>query len=574
MEMSSPLAAMHPPPIPGPWGYRRDLPQSKPLFGGAHSLGPKNFNFRDLSMKKSGGDYFTLQPRMGSSPTASLAADMSSNLHVDQSPQLATPRRSLFTQNLFHQLDSRAETTTPVARWEGVTTPPIPSSSPGFAPDSMDISPLPHKAPYSFTNNRSLPLPSPSPDVTPGTDSDMMSPCGELSTPPAYPTPSLEVPRPVSAADRRKSALLRPSLARSKNNSTNSVSFKDQDKQAENAPFQFGCGDFNQSSSSLSLDECFAASPPQERSRPTSNGSLFASSRPKSFRLNSSASSSSNGSPLAAVRKPAGPPSRRPSKFRRSLSMFESPGDVMNAKQEQDNYQPSGLQSVMDIDDANTLKLPHFTTSEPESLPRITRETLVEVLDGAYDHLYDNKVVIDCRFEYEYNGGHIEGALNFCDKEKLAERLFQAPSSENTLLVLHCEYSAHRAPLMAKFVRSQDRKENAHQYPILSFPEVYILDGGYSSFFHAHSTRCYPQNYLRMDAKEHEQSCERGLNKLKFKSRAKLNRATTFTFGQPCQMEDSPTAMSRSRSGNNIFGLGNDSLDGARAGPSRRLASY
>ncbi|EMD66500.1 hypothetical protein COCSADRAFT_85248 [Bipolaris sorokiniana ND90Pr] len=568
---------MHPPPIPGPWGYRRDLPQSKSLFGGAHNLGSKNFNFRDLSMKKASGDYFALQPRIGSSPTASLAADMSSNLHVDQSPQLATPRRSLFTSNLFQQLDTR-ENLTPIARWEGVTTPPIPSSSPGFAPDSMDISPLPHKAPFSFVNDRSLPLPSPSPETTPGTDSDMLSSCSDLPTPPTYPTPNLEVPRPVSAADRRKSALLRPSLMRSKNNSSNSVSFKDDEKSDENSvppppPFQFGCGDFSRTSSSLTLDECFAASPPQERSRPTSNGSLFGSSRPKSYRLNSTATSSSNGSPLAAIRKPAGPASRRPSKFRRSLSMFESPGDVMNAKQEQENYQPSGLQSVMDVDDVHPLKLPHFTTSEPESLPRITRETLIDVLDGVYDHLYDNKVVIDCRFEYEYNGGHIEGALNFCDKEKLAERLFQAPSSENTLLVLHCEYSAHRAPLMAKFVRSQDRKENAHQYPFLSFPEVYILDGGYSSFFHAHATRCYPQNYLRMDAKEHEQSCERGLNKLKFKSRAKLNRATTFTFGQPCQMEDSPTTMSRSRSGNNIFCLGSDSLDGARAS-TRRLASY
>lgn len=82
MEMSSPLAAMHPPPIPGPWGYRRDLPPSRPLFG-AHSLGPKSFNFRDLSMKKPNMDYFN-QPMRGSSPTASLAADMSSNLHVDQ----------------------------------------------------------------------------------------------------------------------------------------------------------------------------------------------------------------------------------------------------------------------------------------------------------------------------------------------------------------------------------------------------------------------------------------------------------------------------------------------------------
>jgi hypothetical protein len=123
-------------------------------------------------------------------------------------------------------------------------------------------------------------------------------------------------------------------------------------------------------------------------------------------------------------------------------------------------------------------------------------------------------------------------------------------------------------------VRSQDRKENAHQYPLLSFPEVYILDGGYSSFYHAHAKRCFPQNYLRMDAKEHEQSCERGLNKLKFKSRAKLNRASTFAFGTQCQMEDSPTGMGRSRSGNNIFTLGGDSLDFNRIGTSRRMASY
>ncbi|KAL6710542.1 m-phase inducer phosphatase [Coniothyrium glycines] len=570
MEMSSPLAAMHPPPLPGPWGYRRDLPQ-KSLFG-AHTLGPKNFNFRDMSMKKGGSDYFTLQPMRGSSPTASLAADMSSNLHVDQSPQLATPRRSLFTSNLFQQLDTRAEgIRTPPVRWEGVTTPPIPSSSPCFVPDSMDISPLPHKAPFSFLDCRSVPLPSPSPEPTPSTDDDMLSPC-DLPTPSAFPTPALEVPRPVSAAERRKSILLRPSLSRAKNYSTNTVSFKSQ----ENSPlpaFRFGCGNFSSSTSDLTLDEAFAASPPQER-RPTSNGSLFAS-KPKPFNLNSSIASRANGSPLASVRKPVGPPSRRPSKFRRSLSMFEHPGDVMNAKQEQETFQPSNLQSVMDVDDAPTLKLPHFSTNEPESLPRITRETLVDVLDGAYDHVYNRRIVIDCRFEYEYNGGHIEGALNFCDKEKLAEQLFQieAMPGTKTLLVLHCEYSAHRAPLMAKFVRSQDRKENAHQYPLLSFPEVYILDGGYSSFYYAHATRCFPQNYLRMDAKEHEQSCERGLNKLK--QRAKLSRAQTFAFGQhSCHMEDSPTAVGRTKSGSNMFTLSDDSLNIGRVGASRRMASY
>ena len=83
MEMSSPLAAMHPPSMPGPWGYRRDLPTSKPLFA-AHSMGSQNFNFRDMSMGKGGMDYFNMQPMRDSSPTSSLAADMSSNLHVDQ----------------------------------------------------------------------------------------------------------------------------------------------------------------------------------------------------------------------------------------------------------------------------------------------------------------------------------------------------------------------------------------------------------------------------------------------------------------------------------------------------------
>lgn len=81
--MSSPLAAMHPPALPGPWGYRRDLPTSKPLFAG-HAMSSQNFNFRDMSMRKGGMDYFNMQPMRDSSPTSSLAADMSSNLHVDQ----------------------------------------------------------------------------------------------------------------------------------------------------------------------------------------------------------------------------------------------------------------------------------------------------------------------------------------------------------------------------------------------------------------------------------------------------------------------------------------------------------
>ncbi|PVH97284.1 Rhodanese-like protein [Periconia macrospinosa] len=571
MEMSSPLAAMHPPPLPcGPWGYRRDFP-SKPLFAGP----PKNFNFRDLSMKKSSTDYFSLQPIAGSSPTASLAADMSSNLHVDQSPQLATPRRSLFTSNLMQQLDNRAAEgiTTPPVRWEGVKTPPIPSSSPNFVPDSMDMSPLPHKAPFNFSKERFLPSPCPidtaSANAASPMDDDMLSPC-ELPAPPAFPLPEIEIPRPVSSSENRKPILLRPTLAKSKNYSTNTVSFKSQE-QNPLPPFKFGAGvDCFTSSTMTTLDECFAPSPPPER-RPISHP-LMGSSRPKTFERSTSASRAS-GSPICAIRKPAGPPSRRPTKFRRSLSMYEHPGDVMNAKQEKENYTPSCLQSVMDVDDVASPKLPHLPSEESDSLPRISDTTLVDVLNGNYDHLYSEKVIIDCRFEYEYTGGHIDGAVNYCDKDLLGDRLFSSESANtttNTLIILHCEYSAHRAPLMAKFVRNHDRKVNSHRYPQLTYPEVYILDGGYSSFFASHRSRCFPQEYLRMDAEEHQDKCERGMDKLR--QRSKLSRAQTFAVGQRSPaLEESPTAVGRVRH-NSIFS--SDTLNIGRLGTTRRMASY
>ncbi|KAK5000233.1 hypothetical protein LTR28_013135, partial [Elasticomyces elasticus] len=54
-------------------------------FSGSQAFGANSFNFKDLSMKRShtGTDYFSLRHR-GSSPTASLAADLSSNFHIDQ----------------------------------------------------------------------------------------------------------------------------------------------------------------------------------------------------------------------------------------------------------------------------------------------------------------------------------------------------------------------------------------------------------------------------------------------------------------------------------------------------------
>ena len=110
-----------------------------------------------------------------------------------------------------------------------------------------------------------------------------------------------------------------------------------------------------------------------------------------------------------------------------------------------------------------------------------------------------------------------------------------------------CAHSFRLTLLRAKFIRHRDRAVNADSYPNLTYPELYILDGGYSSFFAEYRSRCFPQNYVEMAAKEHARACERGLGKVK--QRSKLIRAQTFAFGQhSSQMDDSPTAPSRSRS--------------------------
>ena len=259
--------------------------------------------------------------------------------------------------------------------------------------------------------------------------------------------------------------------------------------------------------------------------------------------------------------------------------MFQHPDDVM--KEEQDTFEPQpSLASVMDVDQDHVPRLPHFTPDEePDSLPRISQDTMGDILASKYDDDYERIVVVDCRFEYEYRGGHIHKAVNYNDKQQLANELFNAnPSSPSTLLILHCEYSVHRAPLTAKHIRNHDRNVNAANYPRLTYPEMYILDGGYSRFFQQHPSKCEPQNYVEMNDQRHEQACERGMAKVK-QQRQKLFRHQTFAFGQGAHddiMEDSPTAQGRSMAARSVstFDVGHNIIGAIGQSFSRRMASY
>ncbi|XP_071223040.1 M-phase inducer phosphatase 2-like isoform X3 [Salvelinus alpinus] len=54
-----------------------------------------------------------------------------------------------------------------------------------------------------------------------------------------------------------------------------------------------------------------------------------------------------------------------------------------------------------------------------QDLKYITPEMMVSALSGQLDHLVERIVVIDCRYPYEFEGGHIKGALNLHQEEQM-----------------------------------------------------------------------------------------------------------------------------------------------------------
>ncbi|MCJ1309596.1 cell division cycle- protein [Agyrium rufum] len=560
MDRSSPLAAMQPSSLPfGHWGMHRGQPIAfEPIFGKDISCAAGVFNIGDLGFKKAPVDYFSLKPAVrGSSPTSSLAVDLSQNFHIDKSPQLPTPRRSLFSSNFLNGCINVREST---------LTPPIPTSSPCPVDESMDISPLPHKTPFVVSST--IPLESPTPIASAN--------ISLLSSPLCIPETPVPVAKPAAPFERRRPTILRPSLSRIKAQSSGALQVRSAGLENPFSSFKFGSNPLSTGTTLDPLAECFMESPPP---RPLSISSTTNMPPPKPrFPLSSAVPPSNrhNASPSASNIRRANNPMQRPRKqFRRSLSMFEHPAEVMKPKEEPIPEMPA----MMDVDDVHKQQLPHFFSNE-ESIPRITKEVMVDVLHGKYSEHFDRSVIVDCRFEYEYRGGHIEGAINFNNKEELATKLLQEHMNERTLLILHCEYSAHRAPIAARHVRYQDRATNSHQYPKLTFPEIYILDGGYSAFYKDHRDRCFPQNYIEMNDKAHSVACERGLGRIK-QQRAKLCRAQTFAFGQHA-LDDSPSSSGRSSTfstgscGDLVSGMNitvEPSLDLNRS-IARRLASY
>jgi len=310
-----------------------------------------------------------------------------------------------------------------------VTTPPIPPSSPGN--ETMEISPLPHKAAYKrmpFTpdyggRDRGMRLCS-----SPPTGSPVRKPLGRPKLV-EYGIICRSGQGNVLTDVRRK--ISRPSLLRQGSRmSGNSASFKTQ----SSGSISFGR---SPATPQVNLEELFSGGASPEGKRIGSAAGFLGPPPSKPFAI-----ANAGGSPVAPPARQCRPAARPKGKIRRTMSMFEHPQEVVHhvANGELNTSPKTGAGE-------NTV-IPSFNVKD-DPLRRINRATLISIMDGEYKEHFDEYKIIDCRFEYEFEGGHIAGATNINSVDILEETFFaESQEDKRQLIIFHCEYSAHRAPRM------------------------------------------------------------------------------------------------------------------------------
>ncbi|KAK3609207.1 hypothetical protein CHS0354_035147 [Potamilus streckersoni] len=109
------------------------------------------------------------------------------------------------------------------------------------------------------------------------------------------------------------------------------------------------------------------------------------------------------------------------------------------------------FESDLIADGSRTYCLP-TVPSKQKDLKCITTDTMAAVLRGDYSGILRNCTIIDCRYPYEFEGGHIKGAVNLYTKEMMQQFLLQSLGqtydTQRRVLIFHCEFSLERGPTM------------------------------------------------------------------------------------------------------------------------------
>lgn len=136
------------------------------------------------------------------------------------------------------------------------------------------------------------------------------------------------------------------------------------------------------------------------------------------------------------------PTQKRPV-FRKSMSMNDAV--IMNAL----TRSSSDSNLIGDFSQPHCLPLIDGRHTDLKSISAVTMRKL---LLGEFEDLVASFKVIDCRYPYEFEGGHIVGAMNLYMQDQILDELVKkmtessADAVKRDILVFHCEFSSERGP--------------------------------------------------------------------------------------------------------------------------------
>lgn len=150
-----------------------------------------------------------------------------------------------------------------------------------------------------------------------------------------------------------------------------------------------------------------------------------------------------------------------------------------------------------DIDESieeSCYRFPNYTYISPNKLALLIEDPI--------SHSYDIIRILDARFEYEYKGGKIVSARNVTSYSALFKifnnLLDDVENGKSVCIVFHCEFSSVRGPTLYDLFRNLDRQYNYDNYPKITFPNLFLLEGGFNKFYETHREHCIGE-YVKMD---------------------------------------------------------------------------
>uniref|UniRef100_A0A915CY39 protein-tyrosine-phosphatase n=1 Tax=Ditylenchus dipsaci TaxID=166011 RepID=A0A915CY39_9BILA len=164
-----------------------------------------------------------------------------------------------------------------------------------------------------------------------------------------------------------------------------------------------------------------------------------------------------------------------------------------------------------------SLKLVEKPQIVHKAFQSISGETLCQLMTSMSEEQFLQKfILIDCRYPFEFNGGHIKGSINLHDTAKLQDVFFPVNQSKfeavrSRIPIFYCEFSQKRGPNMAGELRRNDRKRNLYNYPKIDYNEIYVVDRGYRKYFVEDNfvNFCEPKAYVPMLHPNHLEELKR-----------------------------------------------------------------